>query len=293
MSSFPLSVRGSSSRSSARARPLVAREPVVDELPERHEVDLAAGARLHDRMHLLAPLVVGHPEDGRVHHVGMRVEHGLDLGRIDVHPAADDHVLLAVADVDEALLVDPRHVADRLPFAASGGGLASSSLSCSAARGSRPSRGWCGCRARPARRAGVEARFVDHLELDVAVGPPARARLAQLVLGAEHGVDADSVEPYTSKRNPSPSFSITSCFNAYGTGAALAMSVRIDEQSAWASTSSGSDTMRLSCVGALNVVVTRCSLHEPHPLAASNLRITTTVPPRLIDSDANAIGPEW
>jgi len=44
------------------------------------------------------------------------VEHGFDLGGIDVHAARDDHVLLAVADVHVALVVDVGDVADRLPF---------------------------------------------------------------------------------------------------------------------------------------------------------------------------------
>ena len=116
LSSLPLSVRGSSSRTSHDRGPLVARPGARRRTTSSAaRSSVAPGAGLHDRVHLLAPLVVGNAEDGRVHHVGMRVEHRLDLGRVDVHPAADDHVLLAVADVDEALVVDARHVADRLP----------------------------------------------------------------------------------------------------------------------------------------------------------------------------------
>ena len=44
-----------------------------------------------------------------------------------------------------------------------------------------------------------------------------------------------SVEPYTSKRKPSPSLSMISCFSAYGTGAAFAMRQIIDDRSAFAS----------------------------------------------------------
>ena len=51
--------------------------------------------------------------------------------------------------------------------------------------------------------------------------------------------------------------------------------------------------MRLSCVGALNVDVTRCSRTRRTHSRASNFRITTTVPPMAIDSSANAFGPEW
>ena len=68
-----------------------------------------------------------------------------------------------------------------------------------------------------------------------------------------------SVEPYTSNRKPSPSLAMSSSFSAYGTGAALATSDRIEERSARASTSSGRATIRFSCVGAVNVFVTPCS----------------------------------
>ena len=41
----------------------------------------------------------------------MLVEDLLDLARVDVVPAADDHVLLAVDDEEVAVGVDGRHVA--------------------------------------------------------------------------------------------------------------------------------------------------------------------------------------
>ena len=69
-------------------------------------------------MHALAPLVVGHPEDGRVEHLGVAVQHVLDLGRVDVDARRDDHVALAVADVVEAVRVHVGHVAHRVPVAA-------------------------------------------------------------------------------------------------------------------------------------------------------------------------------
>ena len=78
---------------------------------------VSPGFGLHDRVHALAPLVVGDAEHRGVEHLRVRVEHGFDLGGIDVHAARDDHVLLAVADVDEAFVVDVRDVADRLPLA--------------------------------------------------------------------------------------------------------------------------------------------------------------------------------
>src|SRR5207244_11606128 len=78
------------------------------------------GAGLHGRVHALTPLGVGDAEHGGVLDGGVPVQHVLDLGRLDVDAARDDHVALAIADVDEALVVHPRHVADAQPFAAGG-----------------------------------------------------------------------------------------------------------------------------------------------------------------------------
>src|SRR5512141_511299 len=50
----------------------------------------------------------------------MGVEHFLDLPAVDVLTAADDHVLHAVDDVEEALLVAPGHVAGVEPTALEG-----------------------------------------------------------------------------------------------------------------------------------------------------------------------------
>ena len=63
-----------------------------------------------------------------------------------------------------------------------------------------------------------------------------------------------------------------SCLSAYGTGAAFAMRQIIDERSAFASSASGSDTMRLSWVGAENEFVTRCSFTSAIQRTGSNLR---------------------
>ncbi len=84
-----------------------------------------------------------------------------------------------------------------------------------------------------------------------------------------------------------------SCFNAYGTGAAFAIRQIIDDMSALANSSSGSDTIRFSCVGAENELVTRCSFTNAIQRTGSNLRNTTTGAPSVCASDANASGPEW
>ena len=90
----------------------------------------------------------GHVLDRR-----MRAEHGLDLGRVDVLAAGDDHVALAVDEVDVAVGVAAGHVADRAVVAAEG--LARSSRAASSSR--RRCRG-CRSRARRPRRPAPRRR---------------------------------------------------------------------------------------------------------------------------------------
>ena len=96
-------------------------------------------------------------------------------------------------------------------------------------------------------------------------GLPHEPGLRSWSSGSSTASTPSSVEPYTSNRKPSPSLAMISCFSAYGTGAALATSERIEDRSARASTSSGSATMRFSCVGAVNVLVTPVLAHEVDP----------------------------
>ena len=86
---------------------------------------------------------------------------------------------------------------------------------------------------------------------------------------------------------------MTSCFSAYGTGAALAIRQRIDDMSARVELPRGRVTIRLSCVGAENVFVTRCSFTRRSHATGSNLRRTTTGQPSVWLITANASGPEW
>ena len=79
--------------------------------------DLLAGQRRAGRPHDrrvddLSPGVRRDAEDGHVVDLGVPLKHGLDLGRVDVHATGDDHVGLAVADVQVALVVPVGDVAD-------------------------------------------------------------------------------------------------------------------------------------------------------------------------------------
>jgi len=54
--------------------------------------------------------VDGTADHGRLNHVLVRIEHGLDFRRIDVETRADDHFLGAADDI-EAIAVEAREVA--------------------------------------------------------------------------------------------------------------------------------------------------------------------------------------
>ena len=73
---------------------------------------LDAVGRLDDGLDLLAPVGVGDAEHGDVADLRVGEELALDLGRVDVHAAADDHVDLAVAEEQVAVLVELADVAD-------------------------------------------------------------------------------------------------------------------------------------------------------------------------------------
>ena len=69
-------------------------------------------------MNTLSPVIAGNPENRNVGDVFMEFESRLDLCRVDIHPTGNDHVLLAVADVEVTVFVEVSHVADRVVFAA-------------------------------------------------------------------------------------------------------------------------------------------------------------------------------
>jgi len=86
-------------------------------LAVRDEIDLAdrlAGLQRHGRHDNFTPLGVG-----RAHHRGHMnggvppVENFFDVVREDILTDADNHVLLAIDDVEEALLIEAAHVTKR------------------------------------------------------------------------------------------------------------------------------------------------------------------------------------
>src|SRR5207247_2376625 len=70
------------------------------------------GGRLDHRLDLLAPVLVRDAEDSRVGDLGVGEQLAFDLCRIDVDATGDDHVRLAVAQEEPALVVEVADVAD-------------------------------------------------------------------------------------------------------------------------------------------------------------------------------------
>ena len=68
------------------------------------------GLQRHGRDHDLAPLRIGSADHRRHFDSGMSVKYFLDIVREYVLATADDHVLLAIDDVEVALLVEATHV---------------------------------------------------------------------------------------------------------------------------------------------------------------------------------------
>ena len=68
----------------------------------------------HDEngVHRLAPFLVRHAEHSDILDAGVARQQAFDLARVHVLAAADDHVTLAVDQIDEAVLIAPRHVAN-------------------------------------------------------------------------------------------------------------------------------------------------------------------------------------
>jgi hypothetical protein len=72
---------------------------------------IAGSFLTHHHLHGLAGLVVGHADGGAFQHAGHLRDDVLDLVRVHVEAAHQDHVLLAVDDLEVAALVDHADVA--------------------------------------------------------------------------------------------------------------------------------------------------------------------------------------
>src|SRR3954469_22252611 len=98
-----------------RVGALVVREVLPAEGDEPRLGRLLPRLQRHDGLDGLAPGRVGHADDGDLHDRRVLREHPLDLGRVHVLAAGDDHVLEPVLDEHEALVVDAAQVAGAEP----------------------------------------------------------------------------------------------------------------------------------------------------------------------------------
>ena len=96
---------------------LVAAQPVGKEIAHGvgDRLRIGGGIKFEDRMHALAELRIGKADHDAGAHVRMRGYRGLDLGRIDIGAAAQDHVGEPVAEIEVALGIEPADVAERFP----------------------------------------------------------------------------------------------------------------------------------------------------------------------------------
>ena len=97
------------------ARVLVGGDPVADECDDLGGVGAGAGFERDRGTDLLAEALVRDAEHGGLGHRGVLVDDLLDLAGVDVEPAADDQVLLAVHDGEVAVGVDGADVAGGEP----------------------------------------------------------------------------------------------------------------------------------------------------------------------------------
>src|SRR5262245_4531180 len=70
------------------------------------------------RLYRLTPFLVRHADDRHLENSGVCADNFLDLTRVDVCTTGDDHVLLAIRDVQVAIFVKMTHVAGMEPAVA-------------------------------------------------------------------------------------------------------------------------------------------------------------------------------
>jgi hypothetical protein len=93
------------------ARHLVRREMPTTEVRQVFIVKLVAGLGLNEGRDHLPPFPIGDADHGRIRNAGVRKQDVLDLARIDILPAPNDHVLQPALNSHIALRVDAAEVA--------------------------------------------------------------------------------------------------------------------------------------------------------------------------------------
>ena len=88
---------------------------------EGREVEARAFGQHDDRDRPLAPALIAQADDRDFAHLRQIVDDALDLGGGDVLAAGDDHVLLAVGQIQKAVCVEIADIAAAEPVAEEGG----------------------------------------------------------------------------------------------------------------------------------------------------------------------------
>src|ERR1022692_4004165 len=84
---------------------------------ERHDVLVrhrATRAEHDGGVHCLTPVLRRNPDPRCLVNTGMLFKRSLDLRRIYIHSAGDDHVILSITDIDIALSIAIRDIPDRM-----------------------------------------------------------------------------------------------------------------------------------------------------------------------------------
>ena len=140
----------------------------------------------HDNGHRrLAPARVRHADDGGLAHLRQFVDHTFDFGGGDVLAAGDDHVLLAVGQIQEAVRIEIADVAGAEPVAEEGRRRLGRILPV-ALRDLRSAQADFAVLAGPEPIAGIVADF----DLDMGDGAAGRADFLDLAAGLHERVAA-------------------------------------------------------------------------------------------------------
>ena len=155
---LPIALRGSSSTSCRKAIRCVLPSRSLAQARNGLGVERRAFARDDPRGRRLAPALGRHAGDRRLGDVGVLAQHRLEVARIEVEAAADDHVLAAVDQRQKAVVVEAADVAGADEALAGWRRTTRPRRSSRAGRDSRSSSRPSGRRPRRSRRAAARGR---------------------------------------------------------------------------------------------------------------------------------------
>ena len=108
---LPMALRGRAGTISTRGQPLRLADLAVEPIADLLGAACAAGFQHDERHGRLSPSIRGDAHHGRFRDSRVAGEHGLQVARVDVEPAGDDHVLLAIHQHEETIGIEAADVA--------------------------------------------------------------------------------------------------------------------------------------------------------------------------------------